>query len=1011
MEYSTSIGHDATSSGVSEPEFMQLQSSDHPGMVMVSALFTGNNYFAWSRAIKRALTAKMKLDFIEGTAIRPPVNSDEFKRWNRIDSMVTTWVLNCMTKELAESFMYVGSSRELWIELEARYGERCTCNVNKAVDDLNASNHLMQFLVGLNPIYEQARSQILLLEPLPTVTKAYSMLLRMEKQMQVNISNVDNGAAFQARGQNYRKKNFADKKTMVCDHCQKAGHTRDSCFKLLGVPDWYRDMTEQRKKAGGRGKGFIAQMTDEASLTMDESKHSNLADLVRMEMKKYMKEEIPLDPLKINYAQLDNFAVLNWKTPYEVLYDKPPTYSHLRTIGCLCFAIKPEPHISKFDKRASRCVFLGYPSGQKAYRLYDLDTKSTFVSRNVQFRENCFPFATIQTSTSPIPLAVIPLTDDDLEDSTSIPKTSSPPSFSIHPDQHSSTPSPALRRSMRSHNKPAWLNDFICHLPSLDQSPIITSYDSAYMGFVSSLSILQEPRTYRAAASIPHWTEAMRQEIAALEQNHTWEVVPLPPDKSPIGCKWVYKTKLREDGTVERHKARLVAKGYTQIEGVDYTERFSPVAKSVTVRLFLALATAFQWPLHQVDINNAFLHGYLDEEIFMTAPEGYSVPPGHACLLKRSLYGLKQASRQWNAEFTRGLEKFGFRQSGHDHCLFFKALPSGFIGLLVYVDDVLLMAPSLDLISQVKVYLYGLFSIKDLGCARYFLGLQIARSAAGTSITQSKYIHDIIRDYGLQSAKPVATPLPSGIKLHSTSGAPLADPERYRRLVGRLLYLCFTRPDISHSVQQLSQFIQTPCQSHWRAVLHLVRYLSSCPDLGLFFPSSNSLQLQVFCDADWGACLDSRCSLTGFAIFLGPSLISWKTKKQSTVSRSSAEAEYRSMAATSCELQWIAYLLKDFGVSVTVPIPFHCDNQAAIHIMANPVFHERTKHLDIDCHVVRNCYKSGFIQPVFVQSRDQVADLFTKSLPKLSFSGLLGKLGLFAVTPSPTCGGGVGILG
>ncbi|XP_020554484.1 uncharacterized protein LOC110013112 [Sesamum indicum] len=308
MEYSTSIGHDATSSGVSEPEFMQLQSSDHPGMVMVSALFTGNNYFAWSRAIKRALTAKMKLDFIEGTAIRPPVNSDEFKRWNRIDSMVTTWVLNCMTKELAESFMYVGSSRELWIELEARYGERCTCNVNKAVDDLNASNHLMQFLVGLNPIYEQARSQILLLEPLPTVTKAYSMLLRMEKQMQVNISNVDNGAAFQARGQNYRKKNFADKKTMVCDHCQKAGHTRDSCFKLLGVPDWYRDMTEQRKKAGGRGKGFIAQMTDEASLTMDESKHSNLADLVRMEMKKYMKEEIPLDPLKINYAQLDNFA-------------------------------------------------------------------------------------------------------------------------------------------------------------------------------------------------------------------------------------------------------------------------------------------------------------------------------------------------------------------------------------------------------------------------------------------------------------------------------------------------------------------------------------------------------------------------------------------------------------------------------------------------------------------------------------------------------------------------------
>ncbi|KAL2230938.1 UNVERIFIED_CONTAM: hypothetical protein Sindi_1688200 [Sesamum indicum] len=214
MEYNTSIGHEATSSGVSKPKFMQLQSSDHPGMVMVSALFTGNNYFAWSKAIKRALTAKMKLDFIEGIAIRPLVNSDEFKCWNRIDSMVTTWVLNCITKELGESFMYVGSSRELWIELEARHGERCTCNVDKAMDDLNASNHLMQFLVGLNPIYG------------------------MEKQMQVNICNMDNGVAFQARGKNYKKKTFVDKKTIVCDHCQKAGHTRDSCFKLLGVPDW-----------------------------------------------------------------------------------------------------------------------------------------------------------------------------------------------------------------------------------------------------------------------------------------------------------------------------------------------------------------------------------------------------------------------------------------------------------------------------------------------------------------------------------------------------------------------------------------------------------------------------------------------------------------------------------------------------------------------------------------------------------------------------------------------------
>ncbi|KAL2227974.1 UNVERIFIED_CONTAM: Retrovirus-related Pol polyprotein from transposon RE2 [Sesamum indicum] len=389
--------------------------------------------------------------------------------------------------------------------------------------------------------------------------------------------------------------------------------------------------------------------------------------------------------------------------------------------------------------------------------------------------------------------------------------------------------------------------------------------------------------------------------------------------------------------------------------------------------------------VHQIDINN--LHGHLDEEIFMTAPEGYDIAPGHACLLRRLLYGSKQASRQWNVEFTRSLEGLGFKQSGHDHCLFFKPLDTGFIGLLVYVDDVLIMAPSLASISQ------------DLGCARYFLGLQIGRSKEGMSITQSKYILDLVSECGLQDGKSAATPLPPGIKFNSNSGNLFEDPEWYRRLVGCLLYLSFTRPDISHGVQQLSWFLQRPCHSHWQAALHLVCYLKGCSEVGLFFPSSNSLQLQAFCDADCGACADTRWPLTGYAIFLGPALISWKTKKQCIVSRSSTEVEYRSMATTACELQWISYLLRDFGVTVSTPIPFHCDNQAALHIMANPVFHERTKHLDIDCHVVRDLYKFGFLLPVIVRSKEQVADLFTKPLSSLAFLPLLCKLGLFAFAP------------
>ncbi|KAL2236701.1 UNVERIFIED_CONTAM: hypothetical protein Sindi_0861800 [Sesamum indicum] len=358
-EYSSSHGNDATSRGIPDPEFMQLQSSNHPRMVMVSALLTGSNYFAWSRAVKRALTAKMKVDFINGTTVRPPTNTDEFRRWNRIDSMVTTWILNCMTKELAESFMYVGSSRELWIELEARYGEsnspliyqlqreigqvtqgnmsvteyytklkrlwdelmclapmlkcictNCTCVINKGLADMVASNQLIQFLVGLNSMYEQARSQILLLEPLPIVTKAYSMLIRMEKQMQMSLGSMEtnSGAAFQIRWQTYKKKPVVDERQMICDYCQKPGHMKDSCFKLHGTPDWYKEMAKQRKKAVGKGRGYSAMVSDDSGKKSVEGNCSNITELIRQEMKKFMLEETPSDPFQINFAQLDNFA-------------------------------------------------------------------------------------------------------------------------------------------------------------------------------------------------------------------------------------------------------------------------------------------------------------------------------------------------------------------------------------------------------------------------------------------------------------------------------------------------------------------------------------------------------------------------------------------------------------------------------------------------------------------------------------------------------------------------------
>ncbi|KAL0426175.1 UNVERIFIED_CONTAM: Retrovirus-related Pol polyprotein from transposon RE2 [Sesamum radiatum] len=389
----------------------------------------------------------------------------------------------------------------------------------------------------------------------------------------------------------------------------------------------------------------------------------------------------------------------------------------------------------------------------------------------------------------------------------------------------------------------------------------------------------------------------------------------------------------------------------------------------------------------------------------MEAPEGFHVPTGHVCKLKRSLYGLKQASRQWNQEFTSKIASFGFVQSKHDYCLFTKHSGSDFLVLLLYVDDILLAGSSTDMITEVKVFLDKLFTIKDLGTAKYFLGLEIARSSQGIIVTQAKYTKDIVLDVGLDHARSTTTPLPPGIKFSCDAGARLNSPESYRRLVGRLLYLNFTWPDISHTTQQLSQFLQSPCQQHWDAALHLVRYLKGSLNKGLFYSAHSPLTLKAYSDADWASCVDSRRSLTGYCIFLGGSLVSWKTKKQNTVSRSTAEAEYRSMGTTVCELTWIVYLLRDFGVQIPTPIPFLCDNQAALHIVANPVFHERTKHLEIDCHLVRDKFREGLIAPSHVSSRDQLADIFTKPLVGPLFLPLLSKLALIDFVANPACEG------
>jgi hypothetical protein len=448
-----------------------------------------------------------------------------------------------------------------------------------------------------------------------------------------------------------------------------------------------------------------------------------------------------------------------------------------------------------------------------------------------------------------------------------------------------------------------------------------------------------------------------------------------------------------------------VAKGYNQIEGLDFFDTFSPVAKITTVRTLIALAAVKSWHLHQMDVNNAFLHGDLQEDVYMTVPQGVHSPkPNQVCKLIKSLYGLRQASRKWYERLTSLLISQGYHQSSSDYSLFTLNKQGSFTALLVYVDDIILARDSLAEFARIKTVMDEEFKIKDLGKLRYFLGIEVAHSKSGISIFQRKYCLDLLQDTGLLGSKPAPTPLDSSIKLHQDNSAAYEDVAGYRRLVGKLLYLTTTRPDIAFVTQQLSQFLSSPTLVHYETACRVVRYLKGTPGRGLFFSSTSTIQLLGFADADWANCVDTRRSTSGYCFFLGTSLVSWRAKKQNTVSRSSTEAEYRSLSFAACELQWLISLLADLHITCQKPPVLYCDNQSAVHIASNPVFHERTKHLEIDCHFVRDKVQQGTFKLLPVSSKSQLADFFTKALPPKVFNSFISKLAMINIYHSPACG-------
>jgi transposase InsO family protein len=704
-------------------------------------------------------------------------------------------------------------------------------------------------------------------------------------------------------------------------------------------------------------------------------------------------------------------SAIEFKTPEEKWSNKPPDLQHLRVFGCTAFAHQNQ---GKLESRSIKCVFLGYPQGTKGYRLWIKDGSGfkTMNSRDVVFNEFDFP-CIVETnplagqerptstttdyieslnqvepvrSTSPQPQqsATSEAPTERCEDQEGTPvqefaeATSDPDEDGNNPEDHEDSHEPS--------ESPQELEDYQL---TRDRSKRVSKPTQIYgyssyselmaYAFTSDVVVnLQEPMFYQEAMSSQdskRWHQAMKEEMEALYRNQTWLVVKRPKEQKPVACRWLYKLKEPiVPGEAPRYKARLVAKGFTQVDGIDYNEIFSPVVKYKTIRVMLSLVTQFDLELQQMDVKIAFLHGELEETIYMEQPLGFEVHEGKdmVCLLKKSLYGLKQSPRQWYKRFDSYMLKQGYQRSSFDSCLYFKG--SNILEdvyLLLYVDDMLLISKSTKKISVLKHVLSKEFDMKDLGDARKILGINILRDRENGRLllTQQDYLDKVVEKFSMRGSKPVRQPLASHFKLSSSQSPKTASDQEYMSevpypsVVGSVMYtMVCIRPDIAHAISVLSRFMSKPGREHWLAMKWLLRYLCSTTNLGLVYrQQGEKVEVEGYLDSDYAGDHDTRKSTTAYFFLVCGNCVSWKSQLQPVVTLSTAEAEYIAATEAIKEGIWLQGMLKELEIyNETVTV--FSDSQSALHLCKNPVFHDRMKHVDIKYHFIREKIADGIVK-------------------------------------------------
>ena len=751
------------------------------------------------------------------------------------------------------------------------------------------------------------------------------------------------------------------------------------------------------------------------------------------------------------YVQNRSISSTNNSTPYQLWHGREPDVSHLKVFGCLAFVHIPVEKRKKLQPKAVQGMMVGYCEGSSSlYRIWDPAARELITSRDVIFEEGstCETTAAIELDyyslfpQEPVEIATDMNAEPPSDQAGGEAVDLNPAQVDTNPDRHeerteANRPGDTLQEEDDDGSDEEQLVDDPFY--GFEDPPHHAPPPTANLRRSKRIQIQKEKlrplrvdQANRATKGATHpppkilgkqalslqealssedgelWRTAVEDEYDSLMKNGTWEVVPLPPGRATVKCRWVFEIKPGYEGVPERYKARLVAKGFTQKYGVDYNETFAPVVKLPTLRTILALVAANDLEVLQLDVKTAFLYGHLDEEIYMRQPEGYVLEgrENEVCRLIKSIYGLKQAPRAWNIELNDAISGYGLIRSQEDQCLYYRRQGEDWLAALFFVDDAFICGTSQTAIEDFANHLKKKFEIRILPAER-FLGLTINRNRnkKELSISQPDYVDSLIKKFRMENCHPRGTPAEPGQRLCSEM-APKneKDVEKmkkvpYQKAVGALLYLSTTtRPDIAYSVSKVAQFSQNPGILHWTAVKRIFRYLAGTRNYGIVFSPKEEGGVTGFTDADLGGDVDDRKSTSGCVFLCHGGATSWFSRKQECTSISTTEAEFVAGSEAAKEATWIRALLKEIGQRGSEPITLCCDNQGAIRVANNPELHKKMKHIDIRFRYIQQALNTGVIQVHYVNSKNQVADILTKPLPSTSFKYLREKLGVMDIT-------------